>query len=123
MNNIRIVVAFVLCLLISISLIGCAKLVNTANETVDVTIVDEYYRDEYITYAYTGKVLIPINHSATYEITVEYNGIRYTIDDEDTYKKYRTMVGNVVNAVLEIRTYDDGTVKYDINTIGVAEED
>lgn len=118
MNRFRKTAALVMCLLICIGLIGCAKCISTENEIVDVTIVNEYYRGAYITFVYNGKTLIPIHHAATYEITVEYNGVRYSISGEDTYKKYHSMVGEVVSAVLEIRTYGDGTVKYDINSIG-----
>ena len=61
-----------------------------------------------------GKVTILQTHPAVNRITVEYNGIEYSVNDRETYEKYQDKVGEYTNAVLEVRTYDDGTVKYDI---------
>jgi hypothetical protein len=58
--------------------------------------------------------MIPINHPATYRITVEYDGAEYNIGGSDVYNTYNDRIGETIEALLEIRTYDDGTVKYDI---------
>ena len=55
-----------------------------------------------------------ITHPAVNRITVEYNGIEYSVNGRETYEKYQDKVGEYTNAVLETHTYDDGTVKYDI---------
>ena len=36
----------------------------------------------------------------------------------DTYDQYKDMIGETISATLEIRRYDDGTVKYDITDLG-----
>ena len=63
---------------------------------------------------HVGKVTTMQTHPAVNRITVEYNGIEYSVNGRDTYEKYQDKVGEYTNAVLETRTYDDGTVKYDI---------
>ena len=96
------------------SLVGCAKLINTEYENVEVNIIDEYHKGMYITPVFNGKTTTMITHPAVYRITVEYNGVEYTISGSDTYNKYKEKIGQTATGTLEIRTYDDGTVKYDI---------
>lgn len=43
--------------------------------------------------------------------------VEYTISGSDTYNKYKEKVGQIAIGALEIRTYDDGTVKYDITAL------
>lgn len=99
------------------SLVGCAKLVSTECENVEVNIVDEYHKGMYMTPVFNGKTTTMITHPAVYRITVEYNGVEYTISGSDTYNKYKEKVGQTATGTLEIRTYDDGTVKYDITAL------
>ena len=96
------------------SLTGCAKLVNTEYKNVEVEIVDEYHRGMYITPIFNGKTTIMITHPAIYQITVRYNNVEYDISSRDTYEKYCDKVGQLIVGVLEIRTYDNGTVKCEI---------
>lgn len=56
-------------------------------------------------------------HPAVYRITVKYDGIEYTISGSDTYNKYKDKVGQNTIASLEIRKYDNGTMKYDIKSL------
>lgn len=100
-------------------LTGCAKLVSTDYETVDVTIVDEYHRSAYSHPMRVGKVTTIRRVPAAYHITVEYNGVQYTISGHDTWEQYKDMIGRTVPATMEIKTYDDGTVKYNVTAIGV----
>lgn len=58
-----------------------------------------------------GKTVF-INHPATYQITVEYNGVKHTVSGSNTYSKYKDKVGQTAIGELKIETYDDGTVKY-----------
>ena len=96
------------------SLVGCAECMSTEYENVEVNIVDEYYRAMWLQPVVAGKVTTIITHPAQYNITVEYNGIEYSINDSYTYKKYEDKVGQTAIGTLEICTYDDGSVKYDI---------
>lgn len=90
---------------------GCAKVVSTEQATVQVKIVDEDYSGAWMQPIYNGKTWTYIHYSAQYEITVEYNGVNYTIDNYSTYNKYCDKVGEYANGILETKTYDDGTVK------------
>ena len=55
---------------------------------------------------------------AEYEITVDYNGVEYSLSDESTYRKYHGRIGQIVSAVLITKTYDNGNVKQYIDHLG-----
>lgn len=96
------------------TLTSCAKCINTEYENVSINIVDAYHRGAYITPMRAGKVTTTQYHPAVYRIYVEYEGVEYSISGSDTYNKYKTQIGQMATGVLEIRTYDDGTIKYNI---------
>ena len=111
------ILTFLVFVILIFSLTGCAKLVNKECENVEVSIVDKYHRGMYVTPVFNGKTTTMITHPAVYRITVEYNGVEYTISGSDTYNKYKEKVGQTATGTLEIRTYDDGSVKYDITAL------
>ena len=76
--------------------------------------MDEYHRGLYVIPVRVGKVTTMQTHPAVNRITVEYNGIEYSVNGRDTYENYKDKVGEYTNGILETRTYDNGTVKYDI---------
>lgn len=92
---------YVLAILLMFTLVGC-KRISTERLTVQVKIIDEYYKP---TYVYSPSI---------YEITVEYDGDKYYFRDRETYNKYSSRVGEYVNGTLQIRKYDNGTVLYDM---------
>ena len=94
--------------------VGCAECISTEYNSVEVTIVDEYYHGAWIQPVFTGKSIINVPHPAEYRIKVSYYGEEYTINDSATYNKYKDKVGEVANGTLEIKTYDDGSVRYNI---------
>lgn len=116
----RILITIALCLALLLS--GCAKLVSTEYETVEVTIIDKYHRDMYITYLKAGNTNITQIHPAEYYIGVEYDNVRYVISGSDTYNQYKDKVGEKTTGTLEIRTYDNDTVRYAIKELAVIEE-
>lgn len=107
----------IVCLMFS--LVGCAKLVSTECVNVEVNITDVYYKPSYTTMIYNVALKMPMvqSHPAVSRVIVEYNGVEYTISGSDTYNKYKEKVGQIAIGALEIRTYDDGTVKYDITAL------
>lgn len=113
------ILAFLVFAIMILSLTGCAKLVSTEYENVEVKITDVYYKPSYTTTTYNVALKMPMvqAHPAVYRITIEYNGIEYTLSDSDTYNKYKDKVGQMVAGTLRIRTYDDGTVKHDITEL------
>lgn len=109
----RIFSLFLLVVLI-VGLAGCAKIVSTEYKDVEVTIVNEYHRAMWLQPMIVGKVTTFITYPAVWKITVEYNGVEYTVDGEDTYNKYEGKIGQTTIGELEIKTYDNGTVEYNI---------
>ena len=81
---------------------------------MDVIIVDAYHRGSYTTPMRIGNVTSVRVHPAVHRVSVKYNGVVYTINGRDTYNRYKDREGETVKGTLEIRTYDDGTVSYDI---------
>lgn len=119
LNGMRLQIAYVLAVLILgfvvvINATGCSKVVDTTQEEVLVKVVDEYSRGSYMLPMKSGKVTTWMTYPAVHDITVEYEGVEYIINDEETYYKYKDQVGMIASGTLETRTYDDGTVKYDI---------
>ena len=108
------ILTLLLLVVLVFNLIGCAKCINTEYENVEVTIVDKYHRAMWMQPVRAGKVTTFITHPAVWRITVEYNGVEYTVNGSDTYNKYKDKIGQIAVGQFEINTYDDGTVKYDI---------
>lgn len=108
------IIILLLCLIIAFSFCGCEKCIRKETTEVEVEIIDEYSRGSYVTPVRSGKVTTFITHPAVYRITVLYNGKEYTISGRDTYNSYKDKIGEMSMGILETKTYDDGSVKYDI---------
>lgn len=108
------ILALLLFALLAFSLVGCAKCISTEYDNVEVTVVDVYHRGTYVTPIRVGKVTSTIVHPAIWHTMVEYNSVEYTISGSDIYHKYKDKINQTAIGKLEIRTYDDGTVRYDI---------
>ena len=104
-------ILLVICLTLSLS--GCVKCIDTRYEDVEARIVDEYYQGAYSTPMRIGHIFTVISHPATYHITVEYEGIQYTIEGQSTYEKCKDHIGELVNVVMKIRKYDNGDIRYE----------
>lgn len=109
----RILILLLLLFLI-FNFIGCAKCISTEYESVEVTIMDKYHRGSYMTPVRAGKVTTFVTHPAVWRIIVDYNGVNYSISGRETYDKYKDKIGQIIIGEVMIKTYDDGTVKYDI---------
>lgn len=110
----KILIILLSMLILTFSLVGCAKCISTETSTVQVQITDEYHRAMYITPVFNGKTTTMITHPAVYRITVEYNGVEYDISGSDTYNKYSDKIGEYTNGTLQTKKYDEGTVRYNI---------
>lgn len=115
----KVTTILILLLISAFMLTGCAKCIDKKEESVKVKIVNEYYKLKEI--RFTGM----INHVAQfrtdyakYEITVDYNDVEYSLNDEYTYRKYHGRIGQTVSAVLITKTYDDGDVRQYIDRLG-----
>lgn len=101
----KLLVVILIVSMFTLSLAGCAECLNTEHKEVEVTIVDAYYRSGWVQPIISGKVISSIYHPDQHKITVGYDGKEYTIDDEDTYKKFKDKIGQTTTGILEIRTY------------------
>ena len=108
------ILAILLLVVMVFSFVGCAECISTEYKDVQVTVVDKYHRSVWVQPIIAGKVRAFITHPEVWEITVEYKNVNYTINDRDTYNKYKDKIGQAVCGELKIETYDDGTVKYDV---------
>lgn len=106
--------AILLLVVLIFSLVGCAKCISTEYKNVEVTIVDKYHKAAWVQPIFNGKTTTLITHPAVWRITVEYNDVEYTISGSDAYNKYKDKIGQIAIGELEIKTYDDGTVEYDV---------
>ena len=109
----RILMLLLLVVLI-FGLISCAKCISTEYENVEVTVIDSYHRGIWRQPVRSGKTTTYITYPEVWQITVEYNGVEYTVSGNDTYNKYKDKIGQIITGKLEIRTYDNGTIKHDI---------
>lgn len=108
----------ILCLTLS----SCAKVISEESVEVEAIITDTDYDPPYTTtrMIHSGKVMIPqvIHHPADYDIFLEYEGVTLEWDtDEDTFKQYENKIGDTIKCYLIIRTYDDGTIKKELQVI------
>jgi hypothetical protein len=92
--------------------------IDTEEHNVQVVITDSYHRNSWMQPIHCGKTTTYIRHPAVYRIIVEYDSVAYYIDDFDIYTAYKDRIGDTVDAVLKTCTYDDGSVKHNIISIG-----
>ena len=109
----------ILITLVAILTSGCAKVVETKTEMVEVTVVAEYYRGAMQVPTRINGVTRYRYRPAIYQITVEYNGQEYTIDDKETYEEYCEKIGEVVLGELETKVYDNGDVRNSILSLSL----
>lgn len=114
----KVTTILILLLISAFMLTGCAKCIDKKEESVKVKIVNEYYKpEEQRITTMSGKIRIYTSH-AVYAITVDYDGIEYSLTDEDTYRKYHGRIGETVQATLCTKTYDNDEVKRYIIRLG-----
>ena len=91
---------------------GYNKVIKEETIKTKVKIIDKDYRKSYTTMIFTGKVCIPVNHPAEYNVEYEYKGIEKSIEDEDFYNRVNENEEVVVN--LHVIYYEDDTISFDI---------
>ena len=117
MKYIKQIISMLVAMTLIFILTSCEKCISTETSTVEVKVIDKYYRSAYVTPVNCGKSITMITHPAVYKIMVEYEGNAYAFYGIDTYTKYVEKVGENANAILETKKYDDGTVKCNITNL------
>ena len=105
-----LILILTLILLLLPYLIGCAKLINTETQEVDATVTDVYYKKKWGQMICSGKSIVPIIHRAQYKVTLTYENVTLTVDDEEFYDTYKDSIGTTVKCVLITKYYDDGSI-------------
>ena len=90
---------------------GCAKITNIETQGVFATVTDVSYRGAWVQMIPTGKTVIPICHSAKYEVTFTYEDVTLTVDDKELYDCYKGKIGTTVKCDLVTEHYDNDSVK------------
>lgn len=104
------IIVFLLLLVLVINFAACAKCIDTKEEKVLVTITDT----RYIPMMMVGKIIQP----PRYRIYFTYEGIEdYSLVKRDVYKKYEDKIGDSIEAIMYIETYDDGRTKIEIKLL------
>lgn len=92
---------------------GCAKVTNSKTENIKATIVSTNYNSGYTTTTFikSGNILVPMTNTVPdeYNIILEDDGIKYTVDSEEWYKLCKDKKGSKVSCELKILNYDDGS--------------
>ena len=107
----------ILGLLVVPLLSGCSELVERTHINDYVTITDADYHPGYSTTELMGNIIYDDTVDPDYIIDYEYNGTEDCADDEDIYNKYKDKIGEKVPAVIRVDTYDDGIIKYIVESV------
>ena len=107
----------ILGLLVISSLSGCSELVERTHINDYVTITYTKYHPGYSTTELMGNTIYEDDVDPSYIVKVQYKGKEEWYDDEELYKKYKDKIGEKIKASIRVDKYDDGTVKYIIESI------
>lgn len=106
------VTVFVAVILSLVMCVGCSRV---EYKSVEAAVASKYYEPARVYSSYENICTL---RPARYEITVDYNGREYVLNDSDTYNAYKCKIGETVTARLATWEDADGTIKYDIVSLG-----
>lgn len=98
------------------SLGGCKKVTSTYELRVDAIVEDTYHKKAWAQFQYhaSTKRTTTIHHPERNEVSIRYNGRIYTLDNENTYEYCKDKIGQSVPCILEVKEYNDGSLKQEI---------
>lgn len=107
----KIIVCIALFVVFAGILMGCSRIVTEEIVEVTVVVVEKDYRASYTTYTYVkvGQVtnMIPNRHPEKHYVTVEFEDMTETFEDEDLYDRVKE--GESITVFL-YRGYDENGV-------------
>ena len=97
-------------------LAGCKKVTNTYELRADAIIEDTYHKNAWTQFHYSAstKSMTTIHHPERNEVSIRYNGEVYTLNNENTYEYCKDKIGQSVPCILEVKEYNDGSLKQEI---------
>ena len=100
----RKVLCMLFAIILTLTFVGCAKIIKTETKVVEATIV-EVDRDPMMM---VGKVIKP----SDYDILLKYEDVETWIDiSRSEYEKYKDLVGTTIEVNFVVDYYDDNTIK------------
>lgn len=102
-------------------LVGCAKVVSEESFEISAKVVETDFRSSYTTTTIVsaGKTMVPMTqyHSARYDVTLEYEGENYYLDNETYYNIAKEKEGQYVQCIMVTKKYDNGKERSGIEQI------
>ena len=98
------------------SLGGCKKVTSTYELRVDAIVEDTYHKNAWTQFHYSAstKSMTTIHHPERNEVSIRYNGEVFTLDNKNTYEYCKDKIGQSVPCILEVKEYNDGSLKQEI---------
>ena len=98
------------------SLGGCKKVTSTYELRVDAIVEDTYHKKAWAQFQYhaSTKRTTTIQHPERNEVSIRYNGEVFTLDNKNTYEYCKDKIGQSVPCILEVKEYNDGSLKQEI---------
>lgn len=100
-------------------LTGCAKEVSRREFTTKVEITDTYHTGFYLQPIKSGSVTTFISHPERNYVYVTYEDIEYQIDNEEYYEYCKDHIGDIIFAIFDKVSYDDGTYRYILKDLNI----
>ncbi len=115
------IIFVLLIVIISISIVGCSKVVSSEDKEIEATVIDVNYSSSYTTTTcfISNKTMIPITnyYPESFDTIVLYEGNKHYINGEDYYNICKDKKGENVKCLATKYTYNDGMYKYEIKGI------
>ena len=98
------------------SLGGCKKVTSTYELRVNAIVEDTYHKKAWTQFQYhvSTKSMTTIRHPERNQVSIRYNGEVFTLDNKNTYEYCKDKIGQSVPCILEVKEYNDGSLKQEI---------
>ena len=98
------------------SLGGCKKVKDTYELRVNAVVEDTYHKKAWAQFQYhaSTKRTTTIRHPERNEVSIRYNGEVFTLDNKNTYEYCKDKIGQSIPCILEVKEYNDGSLKQEI---------
>ena len=98
------------------SLSSCKKVTDTYELRVNAVVENTYHKESWteLQYNLSTKSMSTIHHPERNKVLIRYNGEVYTLNNENTYEYCKDKIGQSVPCILEVKEYNDGSLKQEI---------
>ena len=103
------IILLVLAGIFLLTLVGCAKVINTETITVDATVIETSHRGAWIQPVVAGKVTTFITHPEQNIVKIQYEDIVISVNDKELYNYYKDRNGETIECNLITKYFDNIT--------------